>query len=350
MELKYEDGNRPLDIGLISVIVPVYNVENYLDRCIKSILEQSYTKFELLLIDDGSTDNSLNICGKYQQLDTRIRLFHKENAGPSDARNYGLDHMKGRYVTFIDSDDFVGSDYLRILYEMMTEGKHDSTILGVRDFYMEPELENDLCEDNRIIIENKDIFRELLGFDKFTWSPCGKLFRVELFYHNRFPSGVLYEDLQLIPYILCQCASIAYSSAKQYYYYINSAGSITHTINEERIKMWESGFDRLIGFAENNKPDDFAYLEARLCTCIFWDVIDRLFFSEKYQDISRALRKKYRVHLEKAWRLPGLTLKGKIKVYLFLINTGLYRTIRIKWVKRKKNLMEKMFLEDSFRA
>ena len=130
MELS-RNGNN----SLISVIVPVYNVEDYLTRCIESILDQTYTNFELLLVDDGSTDDSLMICKKYQDLDNRVMCFHKENGGLSDARNYGLEHMKGEYVTFIDSDDYIGSDYLRILFEMMEDGSSDVTIIGVEDFY-----------------------------------------------------------------------------------------------------------------------------------------------------------------------------------------------------------------------
>ena len=103
---------------MISVIVPIYKVEKYLRRCVDSILNQSYTDFELLLIDDGSPDGCPQICDEYAQQDTRVRVFHKPNGGLSDARNYGLDRMKGEYVSFIDSDDYVGPDYLTVLVEL----------------------------------------------------------------------------------------------------------------------------------------------------------------------------------------------------------------------------------------
>lgn len=331
--------------SLISVIVPVYNVEKYLTRCIESILKQTYTYFELLLIDDGSTDRSLKICKKYQDLDNRVMCFHKENGGLSDARNFGLERMKGEYVTFIDSDDYVGRDYLKILAEMMEDGLSDVTTIRVEDFYKNNEPVNVPKEDARFVIKKSDIFREMVMFEKFTWSACGKLFKKKLFEKKRFPTGVLYEDLRMIPYILCTCNAISSSTSKQYFYYINRSGSITRSINDTSIQMWEEGMDQLLTYAQRNRPRDLPYLEARFSVCIFWDVIDRLLLSEKYTDNSRRLKKKYRSHLRKAWRLPILTGKGKLKVYLFLANQELYRRVRIGWIKRKGDVSECIFLE-----
>ena len=333
--------------NLISVIVPVYNVEKYLERCIESILKQTFTHFELLLVDDGSTDRSLEICKVYQDLDDRVRCFHKENRGLSAARNYGLERMRGLYVTFIDSDDYIGPDYLRILSEMMEDGLSEVTIIGVEDFYKDNETVDASKEDIRSRITKTDIFREMVMFEKFTWSACGKLYKKELFEKNRFPVGALYEDLRTIPYILCTCNAISCSTSKQYFYYINRVGSITRSINETSIRMWEEGMDQLLTYAQRNKPADFLYLEARFATCIFWDVIDRLLLSEIYVDNSRRLRKKYRSHLRKAWRLPILTVKGKLKVYLFLVNLELYRRVRMGWIKRKGDANETIFLESN---
>lgn len=108
--------------GLISVIVPVYNVEKYLNECIESVLKQTYKNFELLLIDDGSSDSSPKICDDYAKQDERVKVVHKQNAGVSAARNTGLDIAKGEYVTFIDSDDFVSEDYLQLLLQNMLDG------------------------------------------------------------------------------------------------------------------------------------------------------------------------------------------------------------------------------------
>ena len=105
-------------MDLISIIVPVYNVENYLKECIESLINQSYSNTEILLIDDGSTDNSGIICDEYQKVDSRITVYHKKNGGLSDARNYGIERMNGNYVTFVDSDDFISIYTLEIMYEV----------------------------------------------------------------------------------------------------------------------------------------------------------------------------------------------------------------------------------------
>ena len=106
---------------MISVIVPVYNCEKYIHRCIDSILSQSFTDFELLLINDGSTDSSGVICDEYSQKDNRVRVFHKTNGGVSSARNLGLDESRGEYVTFVDSDDYILEDFFSLAYKLNTD-------------------------------------------------------------------------------------------------------------------------------------------------------------------------------------------------------------------------------------
>ena len=118
----------------ISVIVPVYNVEQYLPRCIDSILDQTFTDFELLLIDDGSKDKSGEICDNYAKKDSRIRVFHKENGGVSSARNLGLYNAKGKYIAFIDADDWVENEYLRIMYK---HGEEECADIISSDFFLD---------------------------------------------------------------------------------------------------------------------------------------------------------------------------------------------------------------------
>ena len=125
-----------MNIPQISVIVPVYNVEKYLSRCIESILSQTFTDFELLLIDDGSTDRSGEICDEYAKKDTRIRVFHTKNRGVSAARNLGLDNAKGEWISFVDSDDWVEDDYLRTLFH---EAKLNKDSIVWQSFFIEIE-------------------------------------------------------------------------------------------------------------------------------------------------------------------------------------------------------------------
>ena len=122
---------------LISIIVPIYNVENYLRQCLDSIVSQTYQNFECLLINDGSSDNSADICREYIEKDSRFRYFEKENVGVSSARNLGIERSKGQYITFIDSDDWVDSEYLEVLYRALIEEKADIAISTYKQFNMD---------------------------------------------------------------------------------------------------------------------------------------------------------------------------------------------------------------------
>jgi len=121
---------------LISIIVPIYNVENYLRQCLDSIMSQTYQNFECLLINDGSPDNSADICREYVEKDSRFRYFEKENGGVSSARNLGIEHSKGEYITFIDSDDWVDSDYLEVLYNALIDENADISVSTYKRFHM----------------------------------------------------------------------------------------------------------------------------------------------------------------------------------------------------------------------
>lgn len=138
---------------MISVIVPVYNVEKYLDKCIQSILGQTYKDFELILVDDGSTDNSGKMCDEYAQNDSRIRVIHKANGGLSEARNYGTLAAHGTHLTYIDSDDYVCKDYLKGLFMLKEQYKTDISVLGIQSV-----KENEAFTDNRGGVQSICVF------------------------------------------------------------------------------------------------------------------------------------------------------------------------------------------------
>ena len=120
---------------MISVIVPVYNVEKYLERCVKSIAAQTYKDLEILLIDDGSTDKSGEMCDDFQQTDSRIKAFHKQNGGLSDARNYGIEHSAGEFISFVDSDDYIDEKMLETLHRLITENDADLAVCSAMDVF-----------------------------------------------------------------------------------------------------------------------------------------------------------------------------------------------------------------------
>lgn len=327
---------------MISVIVPVYNVEKYLARCVDSIINQTYKDYELLLIDDGSTDNSGVICDQYAKSDNRIRVFHKKNGGLSDARNYGLDRVNGEYITFIDSDDFVGADYLSYLYTMITERKADISIVSMM---RTTSTEKSFCSSTHRCVEymGDAALAAMIREKEFNESACAKLYKKELFDDIRYPKGKLFEDLLTVPFLIKSDTICVYSTIILYYYYQRES-SIMHTVDESNMCMWMYGMDRLLEYTYKINSKAYIYAERRLVKAIFWRIIDWKLFAEDYILIARYIKRKYYSQFKKALLLPELTLKERVKAILFFTNIRMYRLIRIGFIKCIYNSDNRQFL------
>jgi len=218
---------------MISVIVPVYNAEKYLDKCIKSILNQTFKDFELILVDDGSTDNSGLICDDYANKDSRIRIIHRENGGPSIARNVAVLKAQGDKITFIDSDDYVTIDYLETLYSSFKQYNADissvlMTEVGERMFQRK-------IINNReaIVMTGREALLDVLYQKHIDTTPCGMLFNREIVVNNPFPDGKYHEDdYTMFKYF--ECANTVVINKGIGYFYVQHASSIMHT-NSDKI-------------------------------------------------------------------------------------------------------------------
>ena len=223
----------------ITVIVPVYNVENYLEKCLDSLINQTYKNIEIIVINDGSTDNSGEICQEYAQKDNRIVYIEKENGGLSDARNVGLDKMTGSYVTFIDSDDWIEQDYIETLYKKIVEYQAD---IAVGNYYSYNEDEEtyyfhiygdsyyEKVYDNISIFENLYESQEMKSFALI--SAWGKLYKAKLFDYLRFDKGKLGEDGYFNQKMYLSVNKVVYLN-KGLYAYRQRSGSITNTWTEK---------------------------------------------------------------------------------------------------------------------
>lgn len=212
----------------ISVIVPIYNVEKYLEKCIDSIINQTYSNLEIILVNDGSVDNSKNICDQYAISDKRIKVIHKENGGLSDARNYGLNIATGDYVSFIDSDDYIHPMFYEILWKMIEENEGDIAQCNFTKYYEN----NDIVNIKNIEFHKQPhILTNIQALDYLTsdlnyivvWN---KLYKIELFDHVRFPKGKLHEDEYTTYKVLFKSKKIIVTSIPLYYY-LQRTDSIT---------------------------------------------------------------------------------------------------------------------------
>ena len=223
----------------ITVIVPVYNVENYLNKCLDSLINQTYKNLEIIVINDGSTDNSGEICQEYAQKDNRIVYIEKENGGLSDARNEGLERMTGSYVTFVDSDDWVEPDYVEVLHNKLIGYQADIAIGNYYSynedeamyyFHINGESYYEKLYDNISIFENLYDAKQMKSFSLI--SACGKLYKVELFDYIRFDKGKLGEDGYINQKLYLLVQKVIYIN-QGLYAYRQRSGSITKTWTEK---------------------------------------------------------------------------------------------------------------------
>lgn len=191
--------NNEANTPLISIIVPVYNIIPYLPRCVESLQKQTYRNLEILLIDDGSTDDTPALCDRLAEGDARIRVFHKANGGPSSARNFGLEQAKGDYVGFVDSDDYVDADMYERLYRAIDETGMPIAQAGRDEIDKDGNILPNICEpvSKQQIIPAQEFMKELL-MHRGDCSFCTKLLRKDLFRIENFPEGALNEDFHLL--------------------------------------------------------------------------------------------------------------------------------------------------------
>lgn len=207
---------------LVSIIIPVYNVEKYLEKCIESMTNQSYKKLEIVLIDDGSTDQSVQICDKYAKKDKRIKVFHLENHGVSYARNYGLDLANGDYIGFVDSDDEIEEDMIQILVEHMEKEHCDISICGVRN--LEEQKDKIRKEEKSKIwkLSKKELLYELMYMKHIPTCVWNKLFKKEVIKDIRFnEKRTISEDYEFLFDVIQKNKElrICYDSKKLYNWY-----------------------------------------------------------------------------------------------------------------------------------
>lgn len=223
--------------GLLSVVIPVYNVESYLSKCIESVLCQTYMNIEIIIIDDGSTDKSGMICDEYRKKSKRITVFHVKHGGTSRARNIGLHHAQGEYIGFVDGDDFIDMD----MYESMLNRMKDSVDIvtcGTYIIYPKEKHKNRVpiyFSDKGVTMYNVEAVRELLKHKQFSFSVCDKVFRRRLFDNIRFSEGRTCEDIPVSYALFTKSRKIVHIGVPKYQNYHRDNSSSRHDFYYRRI-------------------------------------------------------------------------------------------------------------------
>lgn len=219
-----------MEEALVSVIIPVYNVKPYLAACMESVLAQSYQRLEILLIDDGSTDGSGEMCNQYSQIDTRIAVVHQKNAGLSAARNTGLARMHGQYVVFIDSDDVVHADYVKCQVEEIVKHQADIVLCGCQKVswnYKKPQMDEEQKSMQQCRVLDKEQATSEMLSGKLPMYAHSKLYKAELFQQVIFPEGAWFEDVPVLWALLKKINQVVVVP-RDLYYYRQRTDSIVH--------------------------------------------------------------------------------------------------------------------------
>lgn len=217
---------------LISIIVPVYNVEKYLPRCLDSILLQTYSELEIILVDDGSTDLCGEICEAYALKDNRIKVIHKENGGIGSARNAGLEVYSGEFIMFVDSDDYISADAVEVLYERMISDDSDMAIGKHIDVYEDGSLNDSFCswmQDD--VLSQKEFLARMGEKNYYPVANCMKLYRQTVFEGVVYPNFTCGEDVWVFPQIVDKCKKISVVN-KTLYFYFQRSNSLVHKKSE----------------------------------------------------------------------------------------------------------------------
>lgn len=325
----------------ISIIVPVYNVENYIHRCIESILNQTFNKFELILVNDGSSDNCPQICDQYSNIDNRIKVIHKKNGGVSSARNEGLKLAKGRYIGFVDSDDYIDKDMYELLYKAINENDADISICGHKI------VENDkitqyIRNDNKINLYNKkEAVKKILLDDEINSFAWDKLYKRELFLNFEYPNLTYHEDLASTFKLLNKSDKIVCIN-KAKYNYVRNPNSICFTINPQKIfhsylayverqKLIDKEYDELIEINQNNM---YSVAINALNTMIRNNT-----YKDKYSKEYEILRNNIKTDITKI--IENKLIDKRVKLYSILSTKNMYLYKCIckfninKYIKRK---------------
>lgn len=318
---------------LVSVVVPVYKVEQDIRKCVYSIQNQTHERLEIILVDDGSPDNCPQICDDFAENDPRIEVIHKENGGLSDARNVALDICKGDYILFVDSDDMIHSEMIESLLNLcITNGAEIAVCnyisVSSNNFrYNEIASRVKLNADYEILSPSQALIYMMDVYKKFQVSAWNKLYKATLLKKVRYPKGIYYEDIATTYKLIDQCNKIAYSH-NEYYFYQLRKNSITHSgFNKRDLDKIRNCTD-LLEFVNKHYPEarNAAYVY-KYVYC-YMTIADKL-ISSTDADASAILKdlRKEAKNSKKKIITSSVPMKKKVSFFLFIHWLSLYKIV-----------------------
>ena len=316
----------------VSIIVPVYNVEDCLSYCVDSLRQQTYKNIEIILVDDGSTDSSGEICDQYAQEDERIKVLHIVNGGQSRARNIGVQASSSDWIMFLDSDDYYdlkAVEYLVALRDKYAVDLVVTSIVEVRTYQTELNTEDISLENSEKLDRYTGLVRMFYGNSVGT-HPGGKLYKKEILLQYPYPEGMIYEDLAMAYEHIHYCTEIAVGHRSVYKYY-RRMGSTVNSKYSERLLNFYKAMEWNRAYVERDYPNDQEMRRALNVRYVFngLHVVHAMLSSDMYSDVNK-IRKEYIRYFNDIIPNPNITGKNKVKYLMLLVSPKLYEKIREK--------------------
>lgn len=312
---------------LISVIVPVYNVENYLELCIKSLLNQNVKcKFEIILVDDGSTDSSGKICDLLAEKSSLIKTYHKKNEGLSEARNYGITKANGNYYVFVDSDDYVDLSFLKTLYKMVSKYHVKlACVDGIRTTNYCNDTSNVTKFNDVKVVNTEEALKRMLIRDEFGVSAWAKIYHKSLFENVQYPKGRLYEDMLTTPYLIGKCDKIAFSGDKLYHYVVRSESITNKKVTKEDFQIFD-GLYQVKKYILRQYPKLHEAYDCRYLVDIL-GLINRVVLIDSSRNTMKKIINKDRDIWDNAFLNKYLDYRRKLQILVLKLSPALYKSI-----------------------
>ena len=327
-----------METALISVIVPVYNVAQYLEKSIASIQQQTYQNLEIILVDDGATDESGRLCEQIAEQDERVLVYHKENEGLSQARNDGLKQAHGDYVIFIDSDDYIHSEMIASLYQQLVKEDADVSSCGVMNVYANSESPQTENQDDYFVCDTETFLREYLIGEKIPGTICNKLIKKEIAAQLTFPKGLIYEDAYY-HFDLIKVAKKYVVNTKPYYYYLHRGDSITTKPYAEKDLAYIDIYQKFYTEVVKEYPNLTEVAFFRLAYAHFF-ILDKMLLDDNFKEFKDYPRI-YGYLKKHAFAIFKNTIfrKGRrISALALFVNVRLYRILLFKNIEQSKKI------------
>ena len=327
-----------METALISVIVPVYNVAQYLEKSIASIQQQTYQNLEIILVDDGATDESGRLCEQIAEQDERVLVYHKENEGLSQARNDGLKQAHGDYVIFIDSDDYIHSEMIASLYQQLVKEDADVSSCGVMNVYANSESPQTENQDDYFVCDTETFLREYLIGEKIPGTICNKLIKKEIAAQLTFPKGLIYEDAYY-HFDLIKVAKKYVVNTNPYYYYFHRGDSITTKPYAEKDLAYIDIYQKFYTEVVKEYPNLTEVSFFRLAYAHFF-ILDKMLLDDNFKEFKDYSRI-YGYLKKHAFAIFKNTIfrKGRrISALALFVNVRLYRILLFKNIEQSKKI------------